>query len=400
MSQTKAQLLAPIGIITCPGLDVTVGGSSPFQVGSTGIITAVSASFSGNVTVGGTLTYDDVTNIDSVGLVTARSGVDITGASAGVNGSSNLILKTGGNEKVRITSAGLVGVGTDNPASELHVMQSKSGGSSHGSSQLTLERDGTNYLQFLTANNGTSGILFGDVADNDGSKIKYDHNLPAMTFETEGAERLRIGSSGEIGISGANYGTSGQILTSQGNSAAPQWTTPAAGGLTEYDQWTVDVNTNSGSYSNGWEDNEPWGGSTTPVTVRLSSTSTTQNPLFAKIGTGVSKDSNGYFSFPSTGYWEVKFTAILQAQYGLRTTIATIRATTNNGGAWSKIASSPARSTNSSHQIGNIQPITVLLNITDTTNQKIYFACEIEDEGIVRGEPDQIMTNMIFKKVG
>ena len=40
-----------------------------------GVITATSANFSGNVTIGGTLTYEDVTNIDSVGIVTARTGV-------------------------------------------------------------------------------------------------------------------------------------------------------------------------------------------------------------------------------------------------------------------------------------------------------------------------------------
>ena len=41
-----------------------------------GIVTAVGdASFSGNVSVGGTLTYEDVTNIDAVGLVTARNGI-------------------------------------------------------------------------------------------------------------------------------------------------------------------------------------------------------------------------------------------------------------------------------------------------------------------------------------
>ena len=34
---------------------------------------------SGNVSVGGTLTYQDVTNVDSVGLITARSGVDFNG---------------------------------------------------------------------------------------------------------------------------------------------------------------------------------------------------------------------------------------------------------------------------------------------------------------------------------
>ena len=31
----------------------------------------------GNVTIGGTVTYDDVTNIDSVGVITARSGIRV-----------------------------------------------------------------------------------------------------------------------------------------------------------------------------------------------------------------------------------------------------------------------------------------------------------------------------------
>jgi len=38
-------------------------------------ITGVAATFTGNVSIAGTLTYEDVTNIDSVGIVTARSGV-------------------------------------------------------------------------------------------------------------------------------------------------------------------------------------------------------------------------------------------------------------------------------------------------------------------------------------
>ena len=40
-------------------------------------ITGVAATFTGNVSIAGTLTYEDVTNIDSVGVVTARSGVQI-----------------------------------------------------------------------------------------------------------------------------------------------------------------------------------------------------------------------------------------------------------------------------------------------------------------------------------
>ena len=37
-------------------------------------------SFGGNVSVGGVLTYEDVTNVDSVGLITARKGISVLGA--------------------------------------------------------------------------------------------------------------------------------------------------------------------------------------------------------------------------------------------------------------------------------------------------------------------------------
>jgi hypothetical protein len=49
-----------------------------------------------------------------------------------------------------------------------------------------------------------------------------------------GTERFRIGSSGQIGLSGTNYGTSGQVLTSQGSGSAPIWTsiTPGTGTVT------------------------------------------------------------------------------------------------------------------------------------------------------------------------
>ena len=40
---------------------------------------------------------------------------------------------------------------------------------------------------------------------------------------TEGSERVRIGPAGQLGLAGANYGTSGQVLTSGGASAAIAW---------------------------------------------------------------------------------------------------------------------------------------------------------------------------------
>ena len=55
-----------------------------------------------------------------------------------------------------------------------------------------------------------------------------------VTFETGGSERFRFGSSGQLGIGGATYGTAGQILTSGGASAAPTWSDAASGGGTAF----------------------------------------------------------------------------------------------------------------------------------------------------------------------
>jgi hypothetical protein len=51
-----------------------------------GDVTGAAATFTGNVSVGGTLTYEDVTNIDSVGLITARSGINVTSGGANIVG--------------------------------------------------------------------------------------------------------------------------------------------------------------------------------------------------------------------------------------------------------------------------------------------------------------------------
>jgi len=56
-----------------------------------------------------------------------------------------------------------------------------------------------------------------------------------VSFETSGSERFRIASSGQLGVGGANYGTSGQLLTSGGNGAAPTWSdAPSSGASTGF----------------------------------------------------------------------------------------------------------------------------------------------------------------------
>ena len=54
----------------------------------------------------------------------------------------------------------------------------------------------------------------------------YSPGADQVAVATNSSERIRIGADGEIGLGGANYGTSGQLLTSAGSGAAPTWTTP------------------------------------------------------------------------------------------------------------------------------------------------------------------------------
>ena len=156
-----------------------------------GAINAASGTITGNLGVGGVLTYEDVTNVDSVGLITARSGIRCKGS---------------------------LGIGTvvTSPSTILH-----------------LDSDGTPTTIKIVSDTESSI----DFDDHGGSAKRYKigTNISANEgqFEirdiTTGAERLRIGPSGQIGIAGANYGTSGQVLTSQGSGSAVQWATPGYG---------------------------------------------------------------------------------------------------------------------------------------------------------------------------
>jgi hypothetical protein len=67
-------------------------------------VVGAAATFSGAVSVGGTLTYQDVTNVDSVGVITARAGTDLDGykveggsvdSSTGLTGEFDYLLEDG-----------------------------------------------------------------------------------------------------------------------------------------------------------------------------------------------------------------------------------------------------------------------------------------------------------------
>ena len=76
----------------------------------------------------------------------------------------------------------------------------------------------TNRFQ-LTHDGNVKILTSGGMLDGNGSLI----------MSVSGTERVRIGSAGQIGIGGTNYGTSGQVLTSGGVGSAPSWTTLSTG---------------------------------------------------------------------------------------------------------------------------------------------------------------------------
>ena len=221
-------------------------------------------SFGGNVSVGGTLTYEDVTNIDSVGLITARAGVvvgsgitlskdgdgfftgivtatsfagdgsSLTGVASTENirtntnatflqninvsgtstiggdvniadkivhiGDTNTAIRfpaadtitaeTAGNERLRIKSTGQVLLGTttegESTLDDLTIANS-------GDCGITI-RSGTSSNGAIGFSDGTSG------ADEYRGIIDYDHNGDDLKFYTNATEKVRIDSSGRLGV--------------------------------------------------------------------------------------------------------------------------------------------------------------------------------------------------------
>ena len=208
--------------------------------GDTGNVIATKGTYSGNVTIGGTLTYEDVTNIDSVGLVTARNGIEIgarpgVAASISVDGNAifsgittvggNLsiadkIIHTGntdtsirfpegniisaeinGSEALRVGAGGSVGIGTDVPDTLLHLY-----GSSSTQKLLTFGGGNSkrnNYIGISGADNLEIGVDEHDEGSGSTFRIRID-----------GAEKARITSGGLLLVGHDSSTGSGKIQAS------------------------------------------------------------------------------------------------------------------------------------------------------------------------------------------
>lgn len=117
------------GTMTTAATDADLSWNSTTNVLSaptfSGNITGTAATFTGNVSIAGTLTYEDVTNVDSIGIVTARSGAHVATVSGNLlvgttnaTGTASQPLQVTGGTYI----SGSVGIGTTRPTSTLQVV--------------------------------------------------------------------------------------------------------------------------------------------------------------------------------------------------------------------------------------------------------------------------------------
>ena len=157
-------------------------------------------------------------------------------------GSSSLRIRNAGSEKVRITSGGLVGIGTDNPDSKLSIYSGTAGTvtADADADELTLESSGNVGLSLLTAATGESSIYFGNPGTN-GQKdgwIKYYHESHSTTadrrclsFKTGGgSEKMRLDATGRLLINRtAQHASSSERLSVNGMTSIQKDSTSTAG---------------------------------------------------------------------------------------------------------------------------------------------------------------------------
>ena len=265
---------------------------------TSGISTILALNVTGNVSIAGTLTYQDVTNVDSVGIITARSTIDAQGV---INLADSIIhtgdtntkirfptadtftVETAGNERFRIGSNGKIGIGTDNPTSildargnvqfgdgggfDMNVLGTRHQFSINGSEKLRIASNGNIFVNNGNASANATLILsksasgfakleFDEVTSQkayielDASEdlVHYGAAGVNQTFYAGGSERVRITSDGYVHLGNTGHGTNkvgGQAVT--GEDFDPYFKMYAS----TSNHWLMQLRSDTGTGSNG-----------------------------------------------------------------------------------------------------------------------------------------------------
>ena len=139
-----------------------------------------------------------------------NSGFNLgTGSSIFTPASNTLTFGTNSNERFRITADGKIGIGIASPTFA-------AGGGVH-------LKGGNEFTSYRVSAHTHTGVDFSQ--DATGVGYVYNRDNADLILGTNNAQRVRINNSGAIGLGGANYGSSGQVLTSQGSGSAATWST-------------------------------------------------------------------------------------------------------------------------------------------------------------------------------
>lgn len=140
------------------------------------------SSLGGDLDIEGVLTYEDVASVDSVGIITARSGLHVgTGTSISSPSSNTLTLGTNNEERFRITSAGEIGIGTASPRDPVHIF--------HPTNNVNL---------LIESGDANSYLAFKDDTTTSDTAVYLGAEGNNLKFITSAEERLRIASDGRL----------------------------------------------------------------------------------------------------------------------------------------------------------------------------------------------------------